>query len=87
MPADVVVMVVGDEDVVDLRNAGGLRGCGDAVGVAGVVAGPAGVDEEGLAGGGDEEGGLAAFYVDEVDPQGGLGAALRGCCLRGPARR
>ena len=56
-----IVVIVGEEDVVDLLEAGFFRGCCDSVGVAGVVAGPAGVDEEGLAGRGDEEGGLAAF--------------------------
>ena len=39
--ADVVVVKVGDEDVVDLREAGRLRLGDDAVGVAAIVAGPA----------------------------------------------
>lgn len=63
--ADVVVVEVGDEDVVDAGEAEFFRGSSDAVGVAGFVAWPAGVDEERLAERGDEEGGLAAFYVDE----------------------
>ena len=76
--ADVIGVVVGDEDVVDAGEAGGVGGGGDAVGVAVVIALPAGVDQEGLMGGSDEEGGLAAFHVDEGGGEGlGLGETMR----------
>ena len=44
--ADVVLVEVGDEDVVDAGEAGAVSGGDDAVGVAAVIAGPAGVDEQ-----------------------------------------
>ena len=75
--AGVVDVVVGEEDVVDVVEAGALGGGGDAVGVAALIVGPAGIDEERVVVGSDEEGGLAAFDVDEEDFQvagGVLGA-------------
>ena len=68
--ADVVDVIVGDDEVVDLADASLLAEGDDAVGVAGVGGGPAGVDEEAFAGGGDEEGRLTAFDVGEVDLEG-----------------
>ena len=73
----VVDVVVGEEDVVDVVEAGAFGGGGDAVGVAALIVGPACVDEERVVIGGDEERGLAAFDVDEEDLQvagGVLGA-------------
>jgi hypothetical protein len=67
--ADVIHVEVGDEQVIDACDAGVLHGCLDAVGVAAIVAGPAGVDEQGFAGGGDQQSGLAAFDIDGVDEE------------------
>ena len=67
--AGVVGVVMGDEDVVDLAETRLLGGGDDAVRVTAVLSGPARVDEERLVLRGDEERGLAAFYVDEVDAQ------------------
>jgi len=58
---------VGDEHFVDFGDAGVFH-CGhDALGVATVVAGPAGVNEQGAATWGHEERGLPAFDVHCVD--------------------
>src|SRR6185312_357073 len=65
--ADVVNVIVSDEEVVDLADASLLAEGQNAVGVAAVGRGPAGVDEQAFAGGGDEEGCLTAFDVGEVD--------------------
>ena len=59
-----------------------LGGRGDAVGVAAVIAGPAGIDQHGLAGGRDEQRGLAALDIDEVDLQI-LGGGERGGAGKG----
>ena len=85
----VVDVVVGEEDVVDVVEAGTFGGGGDAVGVASLVVGPAGIDEEGMVVGGDEEGGLAAFHVDEENLQvaGGVLGAERWRSRRGAGRR
>src|SRR5271167_1747463 len=66
-PADVVEVIVSDQNIIELRDAGALRGSGDAIGVAALVVGPAGVDEKRLSGRGDEEGRLASFNIDEID--------------------
>ena len=78
--AHVVLVEVRDQQVIDCLHAGVLGGRGDAVGVAAVVAGPAGIDQHGFAGGRHEERGLTAFDIDEVDleilgggEQGGAG--------------
>ena len=68
--ANVIVVVVGDEDEINFAETGVVSGGDDAIGIAIVVAGPAGVDEEGLSEGRDEQGGLAAFDVDEINLQG-----------------
>ena len=64
--ANVVVMVMGDEDEVDFVNAGIMRSSDDAVGVTTVIARPTGIDEERLARGSDEERGLTAFDVHKI---------------------
>ena len=72
--ADVVAVVVGGPQVIDPRDAGGRERLDDAAQIA--VAGIAGVDEQRLPRGTDEEGRLAAPGVDGVDGQGagtGLG--------------
>jgi len=65
--ADVIGMVVGDENVVDLLDASEFGGFVDADGVTVGVVAPAGVDEERLLFRRDEESGLATFDVDEED--------------------
>ena len=65
--AGVVDVVVGEQDIVEVVQSGIFGGGNDTVGIASCVAGPAGVDEERVMVRGDEEGGLAAFYVDDED--------------------
>jgi hypothetical protein len=75
--AGVVDVVVGEQHIVDVVEAGIFGGGDDAVGVASFIVGPSGVDEEGVAIGSDEEGGLASFNVDEENLEvigGALGA-------------
>ena len=45
---DVVVVIVGDKDEVNFVDAAVVCGGDDAIGVTIVVAGPAGVDQQGL---------------------------------------
>ena len=71
--ADMIVVIVGDEDEVNFFDASVVSGGDDASSVAIVVVGPAGVDEKGLSVGRDEESGLAAFDVDEINLQGFCG--------------
>ncbi len=77
--ADVIDMEVGDEHLVDFGDAGVFH-CGlNALGIAAVVAGPAGIDEQRSAGGRDKQCGLAAFDVDGVNLQVfACGLRLRG---------
>ena len=67
--ADVVFMKVGDQDIVNAGDSGSSGSGHDTIGVAAVIAGPPGVDEEGFAGGSDEASGLAAFDVDKKDAE------------------
>ena len=73
--AHVVLVEVGDEQRVDFLDAGGFGGGGDAIGVAPAIAGVSGVDQQRLAGGRDDQRGLASFDIDEINVQrlGGLG--------------
>ncbi len=64
-PADVVAVVVRDQQIVDLFDAGGLGGALDAVGIAALETSPACVDEQGLARWADNQRGLAAFDINE----------------------
>ena len=82
--ADVIDVEMGDEDVIEAGDAGVVHGGLDAFGVTGIGSGPAGIDEEGCAGGGDDEGGLAALNIDGVDEErvfglGGGGDGEDGC--------
>ena len=84
--ADVVGVIVGEKEVIDLRDAG-VPGDGyDAVGVAAFVAGPSGIDEQRLPVRCDEERGLPTFDIDEVDLQLAVSlvgdAGLGGCSGR-----
>ena len=70
----VIVVIVGEEDVVDALEARTFGGGDNAIGVAAAVAGPTSVDKQGFAFRRDEQSGLAAFDVDEVDAE--VGGAL-----------
>jgi hypothetical protein len=73
-----ITVKVGDDEMVDALDTGGMGGGHDPVGVAVIVAVVTGVDEQGFARGGDIEGGLAALHVDGVDVQGLRGKSHRG---------
>jgi hypothetical protein len=66
-PAVVVWMEVGDQEVIDVIDAGVADGGHDTPGVAAVVARKTCVHEQRLASGRDDQSGLAAFDIDEVD--------------------
>ena len=81
--ADVIGVVVGDEEVVDLFDAGKFADLENVVGavVIGFAgAGPAGIDEQVFAAGRDEESRLTAFDIGEVDLEvsGSLSGRRRG---------
>jgi len=64
--------------VIEAGDAGVVHRGQDALGVAALVAGPASVDEQRLAGRSHQQRGLAAFDVDGVKEQGAyLGRGLR----------
>src|ERR1035438_9080649 len=65
--AHVIAMVVGDENIVELFDFGGFGGLDNAVGVTTVETAPACVDQQGVAGGSDDERGLAALHIDKID--------------------
>ena len=74
----VIYMVVGQQYVIDVVKAGQLHCGSDAGCVAALVAGPHGIDKERVLVGGNEQSRLAAFYVNEVDLEGGA-RRLREC--------
>ena len=65
--AHVIVVIMGEQDIVNLADAGLLCDGYDAVGVTAVVARSAGVDKQRLARRRDEQCGLTALYIDKVD--------------------
>ena len=67
--AHVIVVVVRDDEIVERADARLLHGGRDALGIAQRVGRPAGVDQHRLARRRDDERRLAAFDVDEVQPQ------------------
>jgi hypothetical protein len=75
--AGMIDVVVGEKHEVDAGDTGAFGSGNDAVGVAAFIARPAGIDEKRVVVGGDEERGLTAFDIDEVDMEiagGMLGA-------------
>ena len=80
-PAEVIAVPVRDDQVVDLRQARIVDGFHDAAGIArrGDGAGVARVHQHRLTGGRDEERGIAAFHVDDIDRQRFRGPVLREC--------
>ena len=73
--AEMIAVPMGDDQMVDLGEAGVLGGRHDAPGIADRRLGRdiAGVDEQRFAGRRDEERGVAALDVDHVDVQRGAG--------------
>src|SRR5688572_18211208 len=67
---------MGGDEVIDLLDADIAGGFDDAFGIA--FAGHAGVDEDGFAGGGHDEGGGAAFDIDPVEVERVAGWAFSG---------
>jgi hypothetical protein len=65
--AYVIGVVMRDQDVVDLRDARIFHCCLDAIDVAAIVAGPAGIDEQRSTRRSHKQGGLAAFNVNRID--------------------
>ena len=64
-----IVMVVGNHQVIDSFYAGAFGGGGDAVCIPPVMATPAGIDEHGFARRRDQQGGLPALDIHEIDFQ------------------
>ena len=74
--ADVIAVVVRNQNVVDLGETGVFRGSDDAIRVTAVEAIPSGVNQQRFSGRRDEQSGLSALDVDKLNEQ-------RFCRLRG----
>src|SRR5579859_6127302 len=74
-------MVVRDQHVIYLSDAGLMSRGQDPVGVAALISWPTGIDEQRLAGWAHHQSRLAAFHVDKINLQGltglGLGPGVR----------
>ena len=80
--ADVIAVIVGDQDIIELL-AGRLDGCGDdAVGIATFVAWPTGIDQQRFARWAHDQSRLPALDVDEVNLQRLLKLAQRSTVLQ-----
>jgi hypothetical protein len=66
--ASMVIVIVGQQDVVDFADARALGSSKNPVGVAAIVVRPTRVNEQRLPGWSYEQCGLAAFDIDEVNP-------------------
>src|SRR5215469_9282313 len=64
-----IPMIVGDQNVVDPLQVGQAGSGHDAFGIAPGKVRPTRVDQQGLAGGRNNQRGLPAFNVDEIDAQ------------------
>ena len=74
--AEVIAVPVRDDQMIDLGEAGVMDGIHDAAGIAnGAGRDVARIHEQRLAGGRDEERGVAAFDVDDVDVESRAGFA------------
>ncbi len=69
----VVIVIVGQQHVVDLADTGALGCSKNPVRITTIVVGPPCVNEQRLPGRGYKECGLAALDIDEVDPKITLG--------------
>jgi hypothetical protein len=67
--AYMVDVVVGDEQVINVRDAGVAHGRQYAVSIAGVMIWPSRIDKQGRAARSDEQRGLAALNVNGVNEQ------------------
>ena len=86
--AHVVVVEMRDEHVVEARDAGVAHGCLDALGVAAIGGGPAGIDQQRCARRRHQQRGLPALYINGVDKQVFFrNRGLRLCRLRGEEQR
>src|SRR5262249_31798917 len=65
--AYMVIVVMGDHNVVDLIDSRELRGRCNAVGVSAFKARPSRIDQHGLAGGADDKRCLSTFHINEID--------------------
>ncbi len=68
-PTHVVIVIVSDQHIVDAAQASALRGGDDAIGIAEIVAGPTGVDQQRFPCRRDEQRGLAPLDVDEINAE------------------
>src|ERR1700758_56870 len=75
--AHVIVVIVGDQHVVDAAEASTLRSSDNAIGIAEVVIRPAGINQQRLSRRGDEERRLATLDIDEVDAEFSASNSLR----------
>ncbi len=79
--ANMIAMVVRNQDIIDLREAGLMRGSQDPIGVAAFISRPAGIDEQRLSRWTHHQSRLPAFHVDEIYLQrfaaGGLSSLAR----------
>ena len=82
-----VVVEVCDEQMVDARDAGVAHGGLDALSVAAIGGGPAGIDKQRCARRNNQQRGLAAFHVDGVDEQVLFRFGLCGSGLRDEEQR
>jgi hypothetical protein len=64
-----VIVIVGQQHVVDPAEAGSLRRGKNAIGIAAIIVGPPCIDKKRLPRRGDEESRLTAFYVDGIHAQ------------------
>src|SRR5579862_42829 len=81
---NVVAMIVRDQDIVDLLDAGVVGGRHNAIRIAAFIIRPARIDQERLSGWTHNQSRLPTLYIDEIDLQGLLqGLAVR---TRGSAR-
>ena len=67
--ANVVSMIVGQQQIIDLAHARVFGRGGNAAGIESVVPCPSGIDQQRLSCGGDKERRLTTVDVDEVDLQ------------------
>src|SRR5579859_1866192 len=63
----VVIVIMGQQDIIDLADAGTLGCSKNPVRIAATIFRPAGVDEQRLSRWGNEEGRLAALHIDEIN--------------------
>ena len=78
--AAMVIVIVGQQHVVDLADARALGCSKNPVGIAAIVVRPSCVDEQRLPGRGDKQRGLATLDIDEVNLKILFGRPCRQAC-------